>query len=353
MGEGRCERGEERGETGDERREMGDGRWETGERRPEEADGSSEGDGSGAWDFDRSIMKFHSPFTISALPIDLPSPVSNLPSPISRLPSPLSSYHRNMRLDDYLKKIGVPAQQPDLETLRQLHLAHRRTFIFENLDIQTGRGVRLDLETLERKFLDEGRGGYCFEQNTLFDAVLREVGYETTTLLARVRRGPRDRWVRTHMLLRVVIDGEPWIADVGFGGIGLLEPIPLGEGSSSDQGGLVYALRRDGHLWVLTMRDGSGESDLYEFSEDPQTPADVEMSNHYTSTYPDSIFRKTLTIQRATPEERTILRSDVFARCREGVMREEPLAAERLRAVAREEFGIVLPEEELLFEKLR
>src|SRR5205814_8006387 len=128
-----------------------------------------------------------------------------------------------MRIEDYLRKIGVaPPHPPTVDTLRRLHLAHRETFLFENLAIQRGGGVSLALGDLERKFLDEGAGGYCFEHNTLFAAVLRSLGFTSTSLLARVRRGPPDRWVRTHMVLRVPIDGDPWLADVGFGGMGLL-----------------------------------------------------------------------------------------------------------------------------------
>src|SRR5262249_33721956 len=78
------------------------------------------------------------------------------------------------------------------------------------------------------------------------------------------------------------------------------------------QGGFEYALRRDsahGGLWVLSMRDAAATQDLYEFSEDPQTPWDVEVANHFTSTHPESVFRRTLTIQRTARPERLPLRA--------------------------------------------
>src|SRR5947207_11594679 len=156
-----------------------------------------------------------------------------------------------MRLSDYLKKIGVaPPLEASIETLRRVHLAHRETFLFENLSIQRGGRISLTLDALERKFLDDGAGGYCFEHNTLFGAVLADLGFTFTSLLARVRRGPADGWMRTHMVLRVVVAGEPWLADVGFGGFGLLGPIPLAEGASADQTGATYALRRGRGAWV-------------------------------------------------------------------------------------------------------
>ncbi|MBI3492627.1 MAG: arylamine N-acetyltransferase [Acidobacteria bacterium] len=146
--------------------------------------------------------------------------------------------------------------------------------------------------------------------------------------------------------------GDAWLADVGFGGIGLLEPMPLRDGASSEQGGLTYRLRREAHVWVLSMRDADAiESDLYEFSEDPQTPGDVAVANHYTSTHPDSIFRRTLTIQRASRDERTILRGDALTRYREGRMTEEPIARERLCDVARALFGVELPSGPFVFDE--
>jgi N-hydroxyarylamine O-acetyltransferase len=257
-----------------------------------------------------------------------------------------------VRLNDYLRRIDEEKpQRADSGALRRIHRAHRRTFLFENIDVQTGRGVNLAAEALERKFLDEGRGGYCFEHNSLLAAALRELGYDVRLLLGRVRRGPPEGWVRTHMLLRVAIDGAPWIADVGFGAISLLEPMPLHEGSESEQGGIVYVLRREEPHWVLATRDAAGLTDLYEFTEEPQTPADVEMSNHFTSTYPASIFRRTLTIQGATDEERTILRNTLVTRIRGGVTTETPIAADGVRAAAKELFGVTLPDEPLLFER--
>ena len=250
-----------------------------------------------------------------------------------------------------------------------MHLAHRETFLFENLTIQTGGAISVRLPDLERKFLDERRGGYCFEHNTLFAAALADAGFAPITLLGRVRRGPPERWCRTHMVLRVPnpepkhpdprnpepgtpsSEPESWLADVGFGGLGLLEPIPLGDGTTSLQGGIEYTLRRDGHLWVLSMRDASGDAmDLYEFSDDPQTPWDVEVANHFTSTHPESVFRRTLTIQRSSCDERVILRSGVLTRYRGGRMTEQPIDRAQLPRLARELFGVELPDGPLVFD---
>jgi N-hydroxyarylamine O-acetyltransferase len=276
-----------------------------------------------------------------------------------------------MRLHDYLGRVGVGdpgrASLPaNLDTLRRVHVAHRESFLFENLAIQTGGVISVALDDIERKFLDGRHGGYCFEHNTLFGAALRELGFNTTALLGRVRRGPREGWCRTHMVLRVTIDGEPWLADVGFGAIGLLEPIPLREGATAQQVGLSYTVRREDAMWVLSCAgsdflqkgseplgvQGVATTDLYEFSEDPQTAGDVEVANHYTATHPSSIFRRTLTIQRTTRTDRTLLRSGVLTRYRDGDVDEQPIDRARLPAVVREVFGIELPPGPFLFESV-
>ena len=91
-----------------------------------------------------------------------------------------------MRLHDYLRRIGVEDGLPaTVDTLRRLHVAHREAFLFENVSIQAGGAISVALDALERKFIDEGRGGYCFEHNTLFAAALRAAGFHSTVFPIR------------------------------------------------------------------------------------------------------------------------------------------------------------------------
>jgi N-hydroxyarylamine O-acetyltransferase len=133
-------------------------------------------------------------------------------------------------LDSYLRRIGYQGSlEPTVETLRALHLAHVLTFPFENLNSWNKLPVSLALDDIEGKFVREQRGGYCFEGNTLFAAVLRQLGYQVSSLIARVRwmRPPEELTARSHMLLRVEIDGATWIADVAFGAVGQTVPLKL------------------------------------------------------------------------------------------------------------------------------
>lgn len=257
-----------------------------------------------------------------------------------------------MRLHDYLERLRIDtAAPPTLDLLRRLHVAHRETFLFENLAIQTGGGISVSIDDIERKFLDRNCGGYCFEHNTLFASALRDAGLAPAALLGRVRRGPPERWARTHMVLRVPVDGRTYLADVGFGAIGLIEPMPLEDGAAATQRGITYTLRKDDHLWVLAMRDSAQAMDLYEFAEEPQTAGDIIVANHYTSTHPESMFRKTLTIQGVRGNDRIILRNDTLTRWSDGRMTEETIDRARMADVARQLFGVELPPGPFVFEQ--
>ena len=196
------------------------------------------------------------------------------------------------------------------ETLRELHRAHVAHIPFENLDILLGKPIRLDLESLQGKLVRDRRGGYCFEQNALFAAVLERLGFPITRLAARVRSGTGEVRPRTHMALKVEADGKSWLADVGFGGWGLLEPIALVDGEHSQQGLWHFCLRREGEQWVLSCPQSPDGTDQYSFTLEPQLPIDYEPPNHFCSTWPQSGFVRRVTAQLPLENVRTILRGD-------------------------------------------
>jgi N-hydroxyarylamine O-acetyltransferase len=221
-------------------------------------------------------------------------------------------------LPAYSARIGerLPLR-PSLEGLASLHRAHCAAIPFENLDILLGRPIVLDLPALETKLVRSRRGGYCFEQNSLFRAVLLALGFRITSLAARVRAGAVEVRPRTHMLLRVDLPDGVFLADVGFGGDGFVQPILLAEGKETWVGRNGHRLRREDDLWVLEGNTAGEWADLYAFTLEPQYPVDFEMGNHFTSTWPRSPFVSNLVVQRSWPEKRAILRN------RDLVVREE------------------------------
>jgi N-hydroxyarylamine O-acetyltransferase len=246
-------------------------------------------------------------------------------------------------LDAYLERIDYAG--PRLKTrqaLEGLHLAHVTHVPFENLDILLSRPIRLDLDSLQAKLVRDRRGGYCFEQNALFAAALEEMGFAVTRLAARVRFGASRLLPRTHMLLRVDVDGEPFLADVGFGGAGLLHPIPLRAGHAVRQFAWSYRLAEDSGLWILQSLNGGNWADLYTFTLEPQFPVDYEMANWFTSTHPDSVFTRLLLVQLSMPDARYHLNNRVLSVERGGQVETCTMEDdEALRGVLAETFGLV------------
>jgi N-hydroxyarylamine O-acetyltransferase len=247
-------------------------------------------------------------------------------------------------LGAYLRRIGLEGRPvADLASLQALHFAHATTIPFENLDIQMGLPIRLDLASLQAKLVRRHRGGYCFEHNTLFLAVLKAVGFEVIPCEARVRLGVVEVLPRTHMLLLVRLEGATWLCDVGFGGEGLLHPV-LMDGEAYGQFLNTYRVSEDGDLRILQSYHHGAWEDLYAFVPEPRFPIDFEMANHYTSTHPESRFLRTLTAQLPGPEVRRILRNRAYAELRGDQAEGRELAREELIPLLGEAFGIEVPD---------
>lgn len=248
-------------------------------------------------------------------------------------------------LDAYCTRVGYTGgRQPGMDTLQALHLAHATHIPFENLDVLLGQPIKLDLTEIQAKIIRARRGGYCFEQNMLFAAVLEQVGFDVTRLAARVRLGTNRLSPRTHMLLLIKLDGVSWIADVGFGGCGLLQPIPLEADREVRQFQWSFRLRRERENWVLQCPQCSLGQDQYAFTLEPQLPVDYLLANYYCSTHPESRFVQTLTVQLPTPTQRFMLRNREFTVIEPSGVRREMLADdEQLLRVLAERFGLRFP----------
>jgi N-hydroxyarylamine O-acetyltransferase len=121
---------------------------------------------------------------------------------------------------------------------------------------------------------------------------LKALGFNVHPLLARVLYNRTEPGAYTHQVLIVKISGQDWLADVGFGGPGLRLPIPMIPDRTYEQFGDCYKLRDDpDYGWVLQKESRGTFIDLYTFRDQLTLDADIEMSNHFTSTWPDSNFR--------------------------------------------------------------
>jgi N-hydroxyarylamine O-acetyltransferase len=255
-----------------------------------------------------------------------------------------------MDLDAYFARIGFPHPvRPDGATLVALHLAHARAVPFENLDIQMGLPISLELPHLEDKIVRRRRGGYCFEQNTLFMAVLREIGFAVEPFEARVRLGAPEVHARTHMLLRVDVEEQTLLADVGFGLQGPLEPVPM-DGRAHAQQGDVFRVISEGAERVLQWARPAPQHwlDLYAFVPEARPAVDFVMGNHFTSTFPRSPFVTSLVAQLPTPGARYSLRNLTLSIVRGEEVEERQVTPAEARGLLGDRFGLQIPEDALL-----
>jgi N-hydroxyarylamine O-acetyltransferase len=212
------------------------------------------------------------------------------------------------RLKDYLARIGFEGTPgPDLETLTALHAAHVAAIPFENLDPLLGRPVSLDAGALQDKMVHGRRGGYCFEQNTLLRAALEAIGFHVAGLAGRVRwMSPPDAPLgpRTHMLLKVDLADGPWLADAGFGGCLLDQPLRLEAGAEQKTLAGTYRLTEERGLFSLSARQPGGWRTMYMFDFTRPEPSDFEMANWFTSTNPQHVLVQNLIMERVTDGRR-------------------------------------------------
>jgi N-hydroxyarylamine O-acetyltransferase len=252
-------------------------------------------------------------------------------------------------LDAYLARIGYAGERaPTLEVLRAVQLRHAETIAFENLNPLLGWGVRLDAASLQRKIVKGGRGGYCFEQNLLLRHALETLGFEATGLAARVMWDVPASTVlpRGHMLLKVRVGGEPYVADVGFGVLTPTAPLRLEAGVEHATPHEPFRLTGDGSEFVLEAKVRGAWKPLYRFDLQEQLSCDYEVTNWYLSHHPASHFVNGLIAARPAPGLRYALRDNVFAvhRAGGGTERRTLATIAELRAALEETFLLTLPD---------
>lgn len=253
-------------------------------------------------------------------------------------------------LDAYFRRIGYTgARTPTLDTLRALHALHPSAIPFENLEILLGRPIDLAPPAVDAKLIGRGRGGYCYEHNGLFKRVLTAIGFAVEGLAARVDwQMPADAppRPRTHMALRVKIDGVEWLADVGFGGFVPTAPLRLDTESPQPDGHGSFRIVSAGGTTMVEAELPGGWMPLYALSLSPMADADYEPANWFVSTHPESHFRRTLIASRVTPEARWNLRDNRLTIRRPGQPAEERLLdAEQLEQALRDSIGLVVEPE--------
>jgi N-hydroxyarylamine O-acetyltransferase len=249
-----------------------------------------------------------------------------------------------MDVSAYLARIGYSGPvTPTADTLRDIHRAHMLSVPFENLDIGLKRPIRLDKDQFVRKIVEQRRGGFCYELNGAFAALLEALGFKVTLLSARV---PRQDGSETpdfdHLVLRVDLE-EPWLADVGFGDF-VLEPLRLQPGLEQKQAlGVFQVVKQGDHLHVLKRDAGGQNVEQYRFTLLPRQLEEFAGMCCFHQNSPESPFTRKSICSLATPNGRITLADRKLIETENGMRQERVLAsdAEWLQ-VLQDKFGVVL-----------
>ena len=231
------------------------------------------------------------------------------------------------QVSGYLARIGATRQAPNVETLRELHLRHLQTVPFENLDIHLDRRISLAVPELYVKIVERKRGGFCYELNGLFGALLRGLGYDVAMYACRVQGSSGLGPLFDHLALSVAApdSSERWLADVGFGRHSAY-PLRLGvAGDQHDPNGVFRVeARACGDIDVLL--DGAVQ---YRIETRPRGLADFDPTCWWQQTWPGSHFRAGPVCSRLTDSGGMITLADhVLIRSESGERTETTLASD-------------------------
>lgn len=248
-------------------------------------------------------------------------------------------------IEQYAARVGYRGElKPNLETLQEILHCHTTSIPFENLDVMAGLPIRLDAESLEDKIVKRRRGGYCFELNGLLLEVLLGIGFDATPHSARVRIGqPREVLnPRTHLFVLVRLGDEKWLVDGGVGSLSLTAPLRFDTGieqeTPHDKRRVVHEDGRYFHQFF----GPDGWSDIYEFTGEEMPMVDRELGNWWTSTRPDTLFKKSFFCAMARPGgERISLFESEFTHRRGGeVLRTKTVVDDQSLREVLAEFGL-------------
>lgn len=252
----------------------------------------------------------------------------------------------------YLDRIGASAPvRADLASLGVLMRAHLDRVPFENLDVQLGRVPLETVDAIFDKVVNRGRGGWCYEVNTLFGVLLADLGYAVTRLSGDVRRGgdvverPGD-----HLCLRVDLD-RPYLVDVGFGG-SITAPVPIEPGTGVDGPYAIHLAHVGEDRWTFDETVGDGAPFGFDFATGPADEGVLAAMRSALAREDWSPFVQNLVMQLRRGDTHWTLRGRVLTQLTPTGKTTRLLeSADEMAGVGRDIFAMELPEAERLWRR--
>ena len=252
-----------------------------------------------------------------------------------------------MNKQEYILRIDIDSNlSADLETLKLLQRHHLINVPFENLDIHWKRPIILDTEKFYEKIVGMGRGGFCYELNGLFNELLREIGFKTRIVSARVAKGSGDFGPEyDHSAIIVSIGETEYLADVGFGAF-TAEPLRfvLNE-EQRDDAGVFRIVEFDDGYYEIAKKNGEGWQSEYVFKPLGRSLREFTEMCDFQQYSPESHFTKGKVCSLLTKSGRKTLTDKNFIVTSHGEKTETPVASnEEFDRILMHEFIIARPQ---------
>jgi N-hydroxyarylamine O-acetyltransferase len=248
-----------------------------------------------------------------------------------------------MNADAYLTRIGLARERlgADVVSLRTLQRSHLLAVPFENLDIHWQRPITIDTARFYGKIVGDQRGGFCYELNGAFNELLRALGFTTRVVSARVFNGTDHGPEYDHAAIIVSINGDEYLADVGFGDF-TAEPLRFVlDEEQTDAAGAFVIRQFDKEYLEVAKRDGDGWKSEYIFKDVARDLSEFAGMCDYQQYSPDSHFAKGRICSLMTTNGRKTLTDKRFVVTADGERTELPVGSEEeFERILAREFGI-------------
>ena len=249
----------------------------------------------------------------------------------------------------YLARLNISPAEPDRVLLERVMSGHLAQLPFASVSVRLGEPMPLALPELLDRLVTRSRGGYCFEQNALLQAMLGALGFETRLLLARVIYDQDIHPGLTHRMMLVMLAGEAHVVDVGFGALGPRRPVPMsGEEIVDGWRRFRVAESRGGEFRLQCLKDGRWFT-LYRFELHRYGESDCELGHFYSHRHPAATFVNHLVAARLMPDRILSLRGDALAiQTADGESEARVADAQSLHRLLTTEFALALSMDEAM-----
>lgn len=250
-----------------------------------------------------------------------------------------------MNIEQYLRRINFKGEtKVSIDCLKLLHRCHVMAVPFEAIDVLLNRNIDLELSSIYNKIIVNQRGGFCYELNYLFHALLQKIGFESWIISSRIfdheKLGPKY----DHMSIIVKLE-EDWLVDVGYGDL-FIEPLKINSRTIQEDQFKNYKidqLNKKEFILLESLKSKTQYIKRYSFDLSPRKIEEFYDQCHYKQYAPESYFVNNTICTLPTKTGRKTILNHIFKIKRDGQIQEKTLQDDNeLFQTLQEEFNVHL-----------